>query len=326
MFQAAVVRPILFRPSFSPDPYLTQRLTSDPCVVEPNNDRSATRNPYAGPSTSVASLAVHTDASSSQADSRGTSKKSKPKSFHGILSRSRSTRDERSPDVDKFNQKQEPDRHLGQREPARPAPNQGDPRDTMGSNQRQHSEDRHLTSRDLTKENGKAAPSFSSSLRDGGSGGHSFLSNLKSSATKGAGAIQKGLFGKGGRSATPEKDGPLGDEHYVLKTLNLPLVEQTRLTRISKKLEDSRDKTEFWMPAFPWRAIDYLNYKGSDVEGLYRVPGSSVEIKKWQRKFDERRFQFFDHHTDHWLICRQCWTLIFSNNLTCMISTSSAPC
>jgi hypothetical protein len=41
------------------------------------------------------------------------------------------------------------------------------------------------------------------------------------------------------------------------------------------------------MPAFPWRAIDYLNYKGSDVEGLYRVPGSGPQIKKWQRKFDE---------------------------------------
>jgi hypothetical protein len=77
------------------------------------------------------------------------------------------------------------------------------------------------------------------------------------------------------------------DEHYVIKVLNMPLVEQTRKTRISKRLEDSRDKTEFWMPAFPWRAIDYLNYKGSDVEGLYRVPGSGPQIKKWQRRFDE---------------------------------------
>jgi hypothetical protein len=77
--------------------------------------------------------------------------------------------------------------------------------------------------------------------------------------------------------------------HYELKVLNRPLVEQTRLTRISKKLEDSRDKTEFWMPAFPWRAIDYLNYKGSDVEGLYRIPGSTQEVKRWQRRFDEGR-------------------------------------
>ena len=132
------------------------------------------------------------------------------------------------------------------------------------------------------KENAKASSSF----REGG--GHAFLNNLKTSATKGAGALSKGLFGKGGRSgSTNEKETVVDDEHYELKVINRPLVEQTRITRISKKLEDSRDKTEFWMPAFPWRAIDYLNYKGSDVEGLYRVPGSGPQIKKWQRRFDE---------------------------------------
>jgi hypothetical protein len=100
--------------------------------------------------------------------------------------------------------------------------------------------------------------------------------------------LSKGLFGKSGRSgSTNEKEVVVDDEHYQLKVINKPLVEQTRLTRISKKLEDSRDKTEFWMPAFPWRAIDYLNYKGSDVEGLYRVPGSGPQIKRWQRRFDE---------------------------------------
>lgn len=103
--------------------------------------------------------------------------------------------------------------------------------------------------------------------------------------------ISKGLFGKGTRSgSTTEREPVVDDEHYVLKVINLPLVEQARLTRISKRLEDSRDKTEFWMPAFPWRAIDYLNYKGCDVEGLYRVPGSGPQIKKWQRKFDEREY------------------------------------
>lgn len=98
------------------------------------------------------------------------------------------------------------------------------------------------------------------------------------------------LFGgKGGRGRDSDRDA-VDDEHYQLKVINLPLVEQTRLTRISKRLEDSRDKTEFWMPAFPWRAIDYLNYKGCEVEGLYRVPGSGPQIKKWQRKFDERKY------------------------------------
>jgi hypothetical protein len=28
------------------------------------------------------------------------------------------------------------------------------------------------------------------------------------------------------------------------------------LTRISTRLEQSRDKTEFWMPALPWRCIE----------------------------------------------------------------------
>lgn len=118
--------------------------------------------------------------------------------------------------------------------------------------------------------------------------GGTFFSGLKSSSTKAAGMIRDGLFGKAQRTApSPEKDPVVDDEHYVIKVINLPLIEQTRKTRISKRLEDSRDKTEFWMPAFPWRAIDYLNYKGCDVEGLYRVPGSGPQIKKWQRRFDE---------------------------------------
>jgi hypothetical protein len=136
------------------------------------------------------------------------------------------------------------------------------------------------------KDHNRTQTSLATSFREGG-GGHAFLTNLKSSATKGAGAFSKGLFGKAGRSSsTNEREPIVDDEHYQLKVINQPLVQQTRLTRISKKLEDSRDKTEFWMPAFPWRAIDYLNYKGSDVEGLYRVPGSGPQIKKWQRRFD----------------------------------------
>lgn len=112
------------------------------------------------------------------------------------------------------------------------------------------------------------------------------MSGLKNSASKGVG-LGKGLFGKVGRSySTNEKEPAVDDEHYVIKVLNLPLIEQTRVTRIAKRLEESRDKTEFWMPAFPWRAIDYLNYRGTETEGLYRVPGSGPQIKKWQRRFD----------------------------------------
>ena len=116
--------------------------------------------------------------------------------------------------------------------------------------------------------------------------GGAFFSNLKHS--KAAGILSNRFFGGSSRHELPVVREPtVDDEHYVLKVINLPLIEQTRLTRISKRLEDSRDKTEFWMPAFPWRAIDYLNYKGSEVEGLYRVPGSGPQIKRWQRKFDE---------------------------------------
>lgn len=44
--------------------------------------------------------------------------------------------------------------------------------------------------------------------------------------------------------------------NYEIKVINLPLAEQTRVTRIAKRLEDSKDKTEFWMPALPWRCIE----------------------------------------------------------------------
>jgi hypothetical protein len=44
--------------------------------------------------------------------------------------------------------------------------------------------------------------------------------------------------------------------NYEVKVINQPLVQQTRLTRIAKRLEDSKDKTEFWMPALPWRCIE----------------------------------------------------------------------
>lgn len=146
-------------------------------------------------------------------------------------------------------------------------------RDPYGNKGRDHERDYHRN---------QAPPSF----RD--NGGSAFFSGLRSSSSRAADIISKGLFGKPSRSgSTTEREPIVDDEHYVLRVINLPLVEQTRRTRISKRLEDSRDKTEFWMPAFPWRAIDYLNYKGSDVEGLYRVPGSGPQIKKWQRRFDE---------------------------------------
>jgi hypothetical protein len=160
-------------------------------------------------------------------------------------------------------------------------------RHMMNSSTRNHSADRAF--RDTSNKenrNDKENRSHPPSIKD--SGGSTFFGGLKNSGSRAADMISKGLFGKSGRSAsTSERESAVDDEHYVLKVINLPLVEQTRKTRISKRLEESRDKTEFWMPAFPWRAIDYLNFNGTDVEGLYRVPGSGPQIKKWQRRFDE---------------------------------------
>ncbi|KAK6452496.1 hypothetical protein FP744_10008747 [Trichoderma asperellum] len=163
--------------------------------------------------------------------------------------------------------------------------------DGMNSHGRGRPEDRTAgttsttAAKDASRE--KEQRAHSSSIRE--TSASTFLSGLRYSSTRAADIISKGLFGKSSRSgSTTEKEPVIDDEHYVLKVINLPLVEQTRLTRISKRLEDSRDKTEFWMPAFPWRAIDYLNYKGTEVEGLYRVPGSGPQVKKWQRKFDEQ--------------------------------------
>ncbi|KAI0394838.1 hypothetical protein F5Y17DRAFT_457591 [Xylariaceae sp. FL0594] len=161
-------------------------------------------------------------------------------------------------------------------------------RQMMNSSTRNHSADRAFRDTSLNKEyrNDKENRSHPSSIKD--SGGSTFFGGLKNSGSRAADMISKGLFGKGGRSTSASGREPtVDDEHYVLKVINLPLVEQTRKTRISKRLEDSRDKTEFWMPAFPWRAIDYLNFHGAEVEGLYRVPGSGPQIKKWQRRFDE---------------------------------------
>ncbi|KAG5983778.1 hypothetical protein E4U55_007177 [Claviceps digitariae] len=179
-------------------------------------------------------------------------------------------------------------------------------RDMMNSRSRNRSEDR-AAGRDSSRDKERGAlpttsrdhhhhhhinnNNYSSNSNNHNNSGSNFLSGLRHSSTKAADIISKGLFGKssrGGIPNAPERETAIDDEHYVLKVINLPLVEQTRRTRISKRLESSRDKTEFWMPAFPWRAIDYLNYKGCDVEGLYRVPGSGPQIKKWQRKFDEQ--------------------------------------
>jgi hypothetical protein len=132
-------------------------------------------------------------------------------------------------------------------------------------------------------------------LRTNGPPNTSFIHSIKFSSSKAAEGVnkaRKGFFGKLGRSASSHEREPIPKEPYELKVITLPLVEQTRKTRISKRLEKSKDKTEFWMPALPWRCIDYLNLNGTTSEGLYRVPGSDKDIRHWQMRFDtgERKY------------------------------------
>ncbi|KAJ4268237.1 hypothetical protein NW762_002299 [Fusarium torreyae] len=225
------------------------------------------------------------------ASPQSSTKKGRSKPF-GLLNRSRSNRDkdDASPEPQPASsprQGNEPELYLNS-VPYKSGIQGGDRsfRDMMNSAVRNRSEDRAPRDSSSTRraQRDKESKTQPSSLNENGG---SFFNGLKSSGTRAAGMLSDRFFNKSGRGGREDKDA-LDDEHYQLKVINLPLVEQTRLTRISKRLEDSRDKTEFWMPAFPWRAIDYLNYKGCEVEGLYRVPGSGPQIKKWQRKFDEQ--------------------------------------
>jgi len=78
--------------------------------------------------------------------------------------------------------------------------------------------------------------------------------NVVSKATKGGGSLFTRLGKIGRSSSNSEKEVP--DSEYVVKVINLPLVEQARITRISKDLNSCRDKTEYWMPSLPWRCIE----------------------------------------------------------------------
>ena len=105
----------------------------------------------------------------------------------------------------------------------------------------------------------KKDPSALSSSWKDGSGAH-FLSNMNRVGTKTAEGFGKAgkFLNKLTRSGSSTEREPVNEMDYVLKVITLPLVEQTRITRISKRLADCRDKTEFWMPALPWRCIEYV--------------------------------------------------------------------
>ena len=122
------------------------------------------------------------------------------------------------------------------------------------------------------------------------------------------GKVGKDFFRRLTRSDSSNAQELIPDEIYSFTVINLPLVNQTRTTRIASNLALSQDKTEYWMPALPWRCIEqvtffhlhanianqydsYLNMNGSTV-GLYQNAGSIRDVKHWQRRFDtETRHQ-----------------------------------
>lgn len=192
-------------------------------------------------------------------------------------------------------------------------------KEAMGSAARNRSADRPSTSTNddnntMKKERsyGVAGP-MSQSLTPKDASAGSLFNNLKQQSTGAADRLGKagmkagkGIFGKITRSGSSNERELVTDDIYTCSVINLPLIEQTRKTRISKGLDRSKDKTEYWMPALPWRCIEYvdaslplfmrfslltncdsyLNFKGCEEEGLYRVPGSGKEVKHWQRRFD----------------------------------------
>ncbi|KAK5663314.1 hypothetical protein OQA88_3742 [Cercophora sp. LCS_1] len=291
--QFAVLRPS--SPPYGARPRPHGRLTSANNGCAPAADSSSYPDPAAKGAAILPSRSDLSLASSSEHDNTGAVKRNKPKPFT-LLSRNRSIKDKDNKDSPSPSQESyQPQIRVAESErsyvaaPLRTAPIQAHDRsfrEMMSSAVRNHSTERPQ-GRDVSGSHRRDADNSSryqpSSYKE--STGSTFLSGLKNS--KAAGILSKGFFGGSRSESASHKEPVIPDEDYVLKVINLPLVEQTRKTRISRRLEDSRDKTEFWMPAFPWRAIDYLNYKGSDVEGLYRVPGSGPQIKKWQRKFDE---------------------------------------
>ncbi|EGD85965.2 hypothetical protein H112_06889 [Trichophyton rubrum D6] len=248
-------------------------------------------------------------------------KKSKPR-FGGLLARTRSIRaDDGLQSPRSAGPKKRPSNGLLRLEetntdtdpPLKTAPLQQERtfRDVMGSTSRNRSADRPATrdgSRTLSSSqnsgnsqqiqtNTKRERSHGSSMMSSVASS-SLFSNIKSTSSGAAdriGKAGKGFFGKIARSGSSNEREVVQDDNYVCSVINLPLVEQTRRTRMVKSLRNSKDKTEFWMPALPWRCIDYLNFKGCEEEGLYRVPGSGKEVKHWQRRFDtELDINLFD--------------------------------
>ena len=105
-----------------------------------------------------------------------------------------------------------------------------------------------------------------------------FFGEFKSSSSKAAdglgkaGKAGKGFFSRLTRSSSSnDRVGAGHEEEYEPLVLKLPLVQQTRETRIAKSYEHCRDKTEFWMPALPWRCIEYVSLRTMMLSSKPRV-------------------------------------------------------
>ena len=207
------------------------------------------------------------DDSNNQQPYKLATKKSKPM-FANLLTRTRSFRhDEPLPSRPTTGRrpsagllKLEENSIAQSQEPLRTAPLQSDRafRDAMDSSIRNRSADRPQTkdgSNQPRRDRNYGGQGLPNSLTSS-----SLFSNLKQSssgATKSLGRAGKGFLGKIRGSPAVEHNA-INDDNYVCKVINLPLVEQCRKTRISKRLQDSKDKTEYWMPALPWRCIEYV--------------------------------------------------------------------
>ncbi|KAK4992681.1 hypothetical protein LTR50_001016 [Elasticomyces elasticus] len=173
-------------------------------------------------------------------------------------------------------------------------------RDMMNSNTRNRSADRataveseddkpdRTDKADRTDKMKDKQLHHSTSHKEGGGSG--FMSSFKNTSAKAAGDVGKvgrGFFGRLTRSGSSNEREVATTEDYKPSVINLPLVEQTRISRICARLADCKDKTEFWMPALPWRCIDFLNSK-VEQEGLYRMGGSVAKVKCWIKAFDTK--------------------------------------
>ena len=189
--------------------------------------------------------------------------KTKPKSkLGGILTRTKTLRLDdsikpRGAPQEQLHLETQPSPQQSYEPPLKTAPIKSDHRerafgtDSTGSTPRNRSADRYGRSEPMAQRHPQPATSLPPS--------HSFMSNIQHHG-KGVGdrlgKAGKGLLGRITRSGSSNERELVNDDTYVCSTINLSLIKQTRKTRIARRLELSKDKTEFWMPALPWRAIE----------------------------------------------------------------------